>query len=596
MRVPFKAIGASALALSLALCGYAATFPDHATFKPRVTHDVDFAFGVNLDKAQAFKVVDAYTDLVLDTIKVYGKINDKDIAEAKGKIAAFKEDPFREAPEGLRAFLEKSGLRNAEYRWAVLSLADFKMVDGKPSLGGISLAIAGTIDLDKFISACRQEDDSGVIFEKTQVEDETAWRIVPEKAKDVREMRELHIDPYVTSLDGRLVLAATSRETLAKQIRLYRNGRGEGDALDGFTASDGELVHLHLSDIGGLLRKYVPRDSLKGLNQFIPNGDELVLGLEDLGFSLNVAPNGMLMDSFRLVTASEKDADTLRTLARMGIMMLNAQMSKEPRVANLAKEFFGKIQVGGTGRQLEIRGGGFPALVAGALFPVVSSAMLSANLSTMAMQGRKLVMGIVQANIDRQGKLGPVWPRTELAEGAAVAGDKDDVANRAYGSATEYFNALFDMKHYGQAEWDPCVDGELLSALWGSGVPAMNGRTLEKRNVAWIVAANVTDETPDFVPVLITANFNPALLLSKWDGQTGGAEKLPIGPKSGAAATPFGDGGIVVVRKSGAAETIKRRYLTYNVLYNGQAFDLTNMNPPIKYLTPTGVVEPVGHE
>ena len=30
--------------------------------------------------------------------------------------------------------------------------------------------------------------------------------------------------------------------------------------------------------------------------------------------------------------------------------------------------------------------------------------------------------------------------------------------------------------------------------------------------------------------------------------------------------------------------------------YQKQAFDLTNMNPPIKYLTPSGVVEPVGHE
>ena len=599
MKSTFKSIGASALALALALCGYGAASPDHATFRPRVTHDVDLAIGVNLDKVQAFKVVDAYANLFFADLAPSFGIDDKDVKEAKERLAAFKEDPFRDAPESMRSFLERSGLRNAEYRWAVLSLADFKMMAGKPSLGGISLALAGTIDLDKLISACRQEDNCDGIFEKTQVEDETAWHIVPEKAKDVREMREMHIDPYVTSLDGRLVLAATSRETLARQIRLYRSGRGKGDALDGFSASDGELVHLHLSDIGGILRKYVPRGRLKELNQGIPDGDELALGLEDLDVSLNVTPNGMLRDSLRLVTASEKDADTLRTLAKMGILMLNAQMSKEPRAANLAKKFkkfFGEIQVGGTGRQLEIRCGFFPAVVAGALFPVISSAMLNANLSTMAMQGRKLVHGIILANVEREGKLGPVWPRTELAEGSAVAGDKDDVANRAYGSATEYFNALFDMKHYGQAEWEPFVDGELLPALWGCGVSAMSGRTLERRNVAWIVAANVTDETPDFVPVLITANFNPALLLSKWDGQTGGAERLPIGPKSGAAATPFGDKGIVVVRKSGAVETIKRKYVTYNMLYKRQAFDLTNMNPPIKYLTPSGVVEPVGHK
>ena len=124
----------------------------------------------------------------------------------------------------------------------------------------------------------------------------------------------------------------------------------------------------------------------------------------------------------------------------------------------------------------------------------------------------------------------------------------------------------------------------------------MSGRTLEKRNVAWIVAANVTDEMPDFVPVLITANFNPALLLRKWDGHTDGSKRLPIGPASGAEAHPFGEKTVVIVRKSGAVESVKARFLTYDTLYFKQAFDLTNMDPPLKYLTPTGVVEPVGHK
>ena len=599
MRVPVKIIGAFVVALLLAMCGHGAASRGPATFRPQVTHDVDFAFGVNLDKEQAFKVVDTYSDLVLDTLKAHGEFNDTEIAEAKGKIAAFKEDPFWNAPEGMRAFLEKSGLRNAEYRWVVLSLADFKMVAGKPSLGGLSLALAGTIDLDKFISACRQEDDCDVIFEKTQVEDETAWHIVPEKAKDVREMKELHIDPYVTSLDGRLVLVATSRETLARQIRLYRSGSGKGDALDGFSASNGELVHLHLSDIGGILRKYVPRHNLKKLN-FIRGGDELALGLEDLDISLNVTTNGMLRDSLRLVTASEKDANALRGLSTMGIgilglMMLNDQKSKDRKAANLEKKIsFGEIQVGGTGRQFEIRGGFTLAVVAGVLSPAVSSAMLNAKMSEMAINGRKLIQGMIQANVERQGKsAGPIWPRTDVDKDRVAS--TDDIASHDSKSATDYFKALFDIDHYGSADWDPSVEGDLLSTLSGAGVPGMSGKTLTDRNIAWNIAANVTDETPDFMPVLITANFNPKLLApGRFDGMDD--TPLPIGPTSGAAKSMFGDKAIVIVRKSGAAETVKKKDLTYNVLYKKQAFDLTNMNPPIKYLTPSGVVEPVGHK
>ena len=239
---------------------------------------------------------------------------------------------------------------------------------------------------------------------------------------------------------------------------------------------------------------------------------------------------------------------------------------------------------------------GILGILMGALFPVISSAMLSANLNSMSIQGRKLIMGIVQANIDRQGKADPLWPKEKDADSSSDEGDMD-IASKC-GSGLEYFKALFDMDggKYGTSEWNPSVDGELLSCLWGFGVPGMSGTTLQSRNVAWTIAMNVTDETPDFIPVLITANFNPSLLLRKWDGKTNGSKRLPIGPASGAAAIPFGDKGVVIVRKSGAAECIKAKDLTYDVLYNKQSFDLTYMNPPLKYLTPTGVVNPVGHE
>ena len=84
MRVPVKIIGAFVVALLLAMCGHGAASRGPATFRPQVTHDVDFAFGVNLDKEQAFKVGDAYVDLVLDAMKVYGDISDKEIAAAVG--------------------------------------------------------------------------------------------------------------------------------------------------------------------------------------------------------------------------------------------------------------------------------------------------------------------------------------------------------------------------------------------------------------------------------------------------------------------------------------------------------------------------------
>ena len=137
------------------------------------------------------------------------------------------------------------------------------------------------------------------------------------------------------------------------------------------------------------------------------------------------------------------------------------------------------------------------------------------------------------------------------------------------------------------------MDGNLLSSL---GKKAVIGKTISANGLDWCIAANVANEMPDDTIVLVSANFNPALLLRKWDGKTDGKKILPIGPKSGAPKSMLGDRAVVIVRKGGAAETIKKKFLTYDVLYRKRAFDITNVNPPLVYLTPVGVVEPVGHE
>ncbi len=213
----------------------------------------------------------------------------------------------------------------------------------------------------------------------------------------------------------------------------------------------------------------------------------------------------------------------------------------------------------------------------------------------MAINGRKLIMGIIEANIDRQGKADPVWPKEKDADDSSDEGELD-IASKC-GSATEYFNALFDMEsgHYGTPEWNPAVDGELLSCLWGCGVPGMREKVLEAENIAWNIALNIQDETPDFMPVLISANFNPKLLAgSSFSGRDD--TRLPIGPKSGAAKSMFGDEAIVIVRKSGAAEVLKKKYVTRRMLYQNQSFDNSALKKQIKWLTPAGVVTPVGHE
>ena len=67
---------------------------------------------------------------------------------------------------------------------------------------------------------------------------------------------------------------------------------------------------------------------------------------------------------------------------------------------------------------------GILGILMGALFPAISSAMLSANTSAMAMRGRNLFVAITQCNTDREASgLAAVWPQTEAADKNDTSGD-----------------------------------------------------------------------------------------------------------------------------------------------------------------------------
>ena len=610
MKIPFKVVGLSVLSISIFVGGCSdrksesssrsgsqasssevvATPSFLSTFKPMVAKDARFAFGLNLDKDQIFKVADAYVKLASE-LSVFDA---EDVAEAKSTIAACKKDFLSGCDPKVREFIEKSGLNDAKLRWAVLSVENLKIVDGDPQLDGLSLAIGGTVDLEKVISVGQKESKGEFSFEEVKLEGEKAWRFIPKAANAVRDMKKAHVDPYVTSLGGRLVLVATSRDALVKQIRLYRKGVEKGDALASFSAANGEFMRICWSAIGNLVRQNTSKGDMKAINMFVPNGDSLVYGLGNLTVDTKVRPDGMLTDSIRLGAASEADADNIRTLAKTGLMTATAQISRDSKTPDAVKKIIADVKVVGKDGVVEIQSSCLSVgLLAGALFPAISSATRSAQSAAMSMNGRNLFMGLVVANTDREASaLSPVWPRT-VADGGA---DKGDISAQAYKSSTDYFNALFDMKNYGTSKWEPYVDKSLIEKLSGPGVPKMSGKRLESKNVAWIVAANISDDMPDFVPILISANFNPALLLRKWDGAKNRIKRLPIGPASGADKSMLDDKAIVIVRKGGSVETIKAENLTYGTLYRRQAFDLTKAENPLVYLTPTGAVEPVGHE
>ena len=214
----------------------------------------------------------------------------------------------------------------------------------------------------------------------------------------------------------------------------------------------------------------------------------------------------------------------------------------------------------------------------------ITGAMTDADLATTRMNGRKLMLGIIQANVERESAgLGPVWPRTWRESDT----DGDDIAQKSFKTAADYFSVLFDMEHYGTSEWDPIVEGDLLSTL---GKNAVDGKKINPAGLDWCIAANVLDETFDFMPVLVSANVNPARLpCNRFSGRDD--RQLPIGRKAGAARSMFDDREVVLVRKSGAAERIKKGDFTLEAVFQRQGFDNSARKIRIAWLTPTGIAE-----
>lgn len=219
---------------------------------------------------------------------------------------------------------------------------------------------------------------------------------------------------------------------------------------------------------------------------------------------------------------------------------------------------------------------GILGILMGALFPTISSAMLNANTSAMAMRGRNLFVAITQANTEREAAgLSSVWPQ-QSTEGL----DQDDASLIGAATSTDYFKYLFDVQNKGNSQtWKPYVDCDI-GVLSGGGVPGVAGTQITQQNVAWLVAKNVQSEMADVVPVLVSRNVSYSTLNSALGSKVNGDESTVVdcGNGTGANDVPFGNKAWVMIRKGGASEVIKAKYSKYSVIFKRTGFDNTNLD------------------
>lgn len=222
---------------------------------------------------------------------------------------------------------------------------------------------------------------------------------------------------------------------------------------------------------------------------------------------------------------------------------------------------------------------GILGILMGSLFPAITSAMLSAQTSAMATNGRNLYIGITQANVDRESHgREAVWPK-KTSETAG--GDGEDIADKTYADADTYFEKLFDMTAYGTSDWSPFIETDI-KFLSGAGVPAYKGNRTLKGCIAWKIVADLTSDMPDVLPVLVSRNLDVG-------------EFIRTGTKNMTATTqlktdkdfplPFGNKASIVIHKGGASSIYKGRYQSLADIYEKQTIAFAD-GAQIDYLLP----------
>ena len=237
---------------------------------------------------------------------------------------------------------------------------------------------------------------------------------------------------------------------------------------------------------------------------------------------------------------------------------------------------------------------GILGILASALFPAISNAVMQANMTAVGTRGRDIYVAITGANTEREPLgLGNVWPKTQLDTGTTTAsGGTKDIADTIFTTSSEYFYQLYNGEKVGQQDWSPYVAGFDYSKLAGAGVSAKSGTgQLTQENNMWVVAANVRDEMEDIIPILVTRNIDCKTLYSDLsDGSA--SDKLSW---SSTFRTPFSNKGFVMIRKGGGIFKAREKYATVKVVYQNQSFLTTvtgSTAASLTYLGPEGVQAP----
>ena len=260
----------------------------------------------------------------------------------------FGENDLSNLPKEVKELLTDLGLDKIKAKWAAVTVGDITAAVQGKGIPDFAVAIPTTLDLDKTMAAaekkCKEKKEEDISFKKTTIAGVSAYEIASKKDK---------LAPCVASLDGQLVLCAASAAGLEKQIALYRDGKGASKDFGAFTLGANDILRVKVVKVGENVKKNLPDpEMLKGVNDLLPDGDKLVLGLGNVDLALCASADGKDVKlDLAVETASDADATKLVTLAQSSLAPLT-MMLKDAKDdgTKLAADVLKAVKIEGKGK------------------------------------------------------------------------------------------------------------------------------------------------------------------------------------------------------------------------------------------------------
>ena len=253
-----------------------------------------------------------------------------------GMTDLMKQAPDKDAQE----IIKELGLDKAENKWVAVTLDPVSAE--KLEDPDFTVAIATSVDLDKAIAYAQSKENQKI--DKSTIAGVPAYVAVDgEKPK-----------AYMANLDKKLILVANTSAGLEKLIALYRDGKGSSADFGSFARGANDVIRLKVAKVGENVKKSLPDpEMLKMVNQMVPDGDKIVLGLGAVELALGASDDGKNIKlDLTLDTAADADADKLVTVAKTGLMALTAQMKEGAEKDADAKAAYEALQ----GVKIEAKG------------------------------------------------------------------------------------------------------------------------------------------------------------------------------------------------------------------------------------------------